>query len=275
MMNTIEFKEFSSYAHIEACIQLQETIFELPDLHKLPPMLLNLLTRKNPQIGIAIGAFDTATIPETMRGYLLSIATSERGAHYGLMVGVVPEQGNRHLGFGLINIFRKIALSYNIIHFYGVYDPLEGNLANLYLNRVGFTVLSYEPNPFEHITNLSQKLNIPNDRALFHWEMNSTRTQSKLSETYNKPNWQEIHSNTSIATLSHMPDAPRVLIEIPGDFITLSKQAPTEALQWRLSTRALFSEYLNHRGYSATEFYSERGETGRKNFYLLEKPQGQ
>ena len=61
-------------------------------------------------------------------------------------------------------------------------------------------------------------------------------------------------------------DAKRISVEIPTGFTVMLSQAQELALQWRLSTREVFTTYFA-RGYQAVEFFLNRPE--RRGSYLL------
>ena len=63
-----------------------------------------------------------------------------------------------------------------------------------------------------------------------------------------------------------MLDARRISVEIPIGFSEMLSTAPALALEWRLTTREIFTTYFA-RGYRAMEFFLDR--KARKDFYLL------
>ena len=63
-------------------------------------------------------------------------------------------------------------------------------------------------------------------------------------------------------------EARRISVEIPMGFTDMLSQAPELALEWRMTTREIFTTYFA-RGYRAMEFFLDRA--GRKGTYLLVK----
>jgi predicted GNAT superfamily acetyltransferase len=61
-------------------------------------------------------------------------------------------------------------------------------------------------------------------------------------------------------------DAPRVLVEIPGDIHAVRDVSPTNARLWRESTRRAFQYYLN-RNYRVSAFAS--ADEGRSCYVLV------
>jgi predicted GNAT superfamily acetyltransferase len=61
-------------------------------------------------------------------------------------------------------------------------------------------------------------------------------------------------------------DAKRISVEIPTGFALMLSHAPDLALEWRMTTRELFTTYFA-RGYHAVEFFLDR--PSRKGTYLL------
>jgi predicted GNAT superfamily acetyltransferase len=61
-------------------------------------------------------------------------------------------------------------------------------------------------------------------------------------------------------------DAKRIGVEIPAGFTEMLREAPDLALEWRLTTRGIFTTYFA-RGYRVIEFFQDR--PNRKGTYLL------
>jgi predicted GNAT superfamily acetyltransferase len=74
-----------------------------------------------------------------------------------------------------------------------------------------------------------------------------------------------------VATADNFPEADAVLVQIPSDLQKLKKTNLDKALEFRMNTRKIFDEYINNRGFAATELFSERIDGERMNYYLLEK----
>ena len=61
-------------------------------------------------------------------------------------------------------------------------------------------------------------------------------------------------------------DAKRISVEIPTGFSHMLSAAADLALEWRMTTREIFTTYFG-RGYRAVEFFLDR--QARKGTYLL------
>jgi predicted GNAT superfamily acetyltransferase len=168
--------------------------------------------------------------------------------------------------------FRELASSRNIKYMYGNYDPLEGNLGHTYYNKLGFWGIRYQESAYELAAHDHPASDIPIDKVVVKWELDSQRTCEKLEGTYRgKRKMAEILTKQPVVNENNFEDSETVLVKIPEDFVSLKKMNPGEALNWRLNTRKIFKEYINNRGYWITEFYSEKKDGRRHNYYLLEK----
>lgn len=260
----IVYRELETFEELEQCKNLQQEIFGINDLDTLSPLFLNVLTRKFPKIGINLGTFHK----EKLIGFLTSLNTANQKYTYGILFGVLNEYRNQGIGINIYLYFRKICENININHFFGIFDPLEGNLGHLYFNKLGFVGKQYEKSPYE----LSEKMDqIPIDKVFVHWDMISQRVEDKIEKRFVKKDFNSIYPQVPIVSPNKIPDSDAVLVEIPLDFLSLKKIDPDKAYQWRMDTRILFDEYINKRNYVMQEFYSYKENSLNRNFYYLKK----
>lgn len=271
-MKTIEYRELKSFTEFRECISLQKKIFGVSEIDTFPPLILYVFARESPPVGIVIGAFDKSPREEKLVGVFFGTAMLRENAYYGLVGGVLPEYQGQNIGTELFRKLREIALSRNVQYFYWSYEPLEGNLAHTNYNKLGHLGIKYDESAYELTDDAPPDKNIPIDKILIKWELDSQRVREKKAGTYRgKIEIEKALSKYPVIDENNFTDSNMVLVEIPENFIALKKTSFEKALYWRLSTRKIFNEYINKRGYWITEFYSQKKEGERHNYYLLEK----
>lgn len=270
-MAAIEYRELRNFDEFRECVSLQKKIFGVSDIDAISPLAITVYAKTFPPIGVVIGAVDINLGKEKLIGFLFGTAVLQENALYGVAVGILPEYRDRNIGTGLIRTFRESALSRKVKYIYGNYDPLEGNLGRTYFNKLGFWGVKYQESPYELTDNGHSDIEIPIDKVVFKWELESQRTNERLDGHYRGNKIEEVLSKFPLINENNFEDSEAVLVDIPEDFIALKKTNFKEALKWRLGTRKIFNEYINRRGYWLTEFYSQKEDGKRRNLYLLEK----
>ncbi len=266
MLKDIEYRELSGFKEFEECYELQKKVLGVADKDVLPPVFLNLLTRKFPRTGFALGAFTNENNKNVLIGFFLNIAGVEEKNIYGVILGNKPEYRKKDVGYKLLMNLRENALMHKIKKWYGIYESLEGNLGNLYINKFGMKGIKYEPEAYE-----LPGINIPIDKVLIRWDLDSERVHQKIKGIYKKKNLEELLKEYPVATTKKIESSNKLLIQIPDDFLKLKQMDEQKALEWRMETRMLFTEYINKKNYTITEFYTRIINNKRENYYLLEK----
>ena len=270
----IEYRELNNFDELKKCISIQKKTLGFSDTDIIPPPLLNVFARKKPTCGIVVGAFevDQTTGNEELIGFQVNTALLKEEAIFGILLAVLPEYQNKNIGYHIYSKFREVALSNNINLFYCLFDPLEANLGNAYSNKFGFIGIEYVSEVYELQDDVHTVTSaIPNDKIYAKCELAAPRTSEKFDRKYKKIPFEEILSRCPIIDEKNYADNDRVLVEVPDNFMTLVKNNVDEAIRWRMSTRKIFTEYINNRGFWMTEFYSQQKEGKRSNYYLLEK----
>lgn len=259
----IVYEELASIEDINQCIDMQRSLFKLSDVDIVSPLILQLIARGNPPMGITLGAFDESDGKRELIGFIFTMATFQERSIYGAMMGVKPQY--QHQGFGL-NLFlnlREIAIKRNVDYFYGVFEPLEKKLAHLYINHLGFTGTHYQKAAYyQHSTN--EKEHVATDKILLKWDLKAFSTHDK-----NRNNSKELMAKYPFATKDNIPDSPYVLVEIPNDFSIMEKKDLAEAMYWRQCTKDIFMHYINQRNYIIYDCLSFEENQINKSFYLL------
>lgn len=261
----IFFRELTDDNDFEQCINLQRSIFKLSDTQVISPLLLKLIARKNPPVGLAIGIFNHSELI----GFVIGLSAFEEKSIYITMLGIKSKYQNRSYGFKLFLKFRETALANNINRMYCVFNPLESHLSYLYCSKLGFTGIKLEIESID--PEIEENLNnIPEGKLLTIWNMNSPKTIDKLNKV-NVLTLADVINKYPIATCNYMPNSKKILFEIPENYNLLKKTDYKSAELYRINSQHLFQEYLNNRKYLITDCFSEIIHNQRKTFYLLEK----
>ena len=267
----IECKELTRFDEFRECAKIQKDIFGVSDIDAISPLTLTVFAKKFPQIGIVIGAIDKNEENEKLVGFAFYTAVLQENAYYGVASGLLPGYRDKNIGTNLNKKIRELAIARKVQYLFGSFDPLEGNLGHTYFNKLGFWGVKYQETPYK-LSNEVKSINaIPIDKVIFKWEFESQRVNKRIAGAFSPQKFEDVLSKYPIINETHFIDSKSVLVEVPGDFISLKKSHFDVALKWRLNTRKVFNEYINKRGYWITEFYSQIENTTRRNFYLLEK----
>lgn len=172
---SISYRNLISEDDFQQCVDLQKSIFGLTDTDVISPLLLKLLARDFPSIGISIGLFNNSNEKSELIGYMIGYATFLERSIYGATIGIKKEYRNKENGFILFLKFREFSLKKGIECMYGVFEPLESNLAHLYFTNLGFTFIKYEKDALINDEHLKLHY-IPTDKVLIKWDYKSKKT---------------------------------------------------------------------------------------------------
>lgn len=235
----VEYRELVA-ADFDQASELQRRVFGLSDLDLISPLMLNLVARNRPPMGLHLGAFVTEDSGTRLVGAVFSFATFVPQSSYTSMLAVLPEYQEGMFGFKLLAEYRNVAMARGLETMFGVYDPLNLALARLYAGGVGFVGTE-----------------LLGDKLLFRWDFRSEHTVAKLNR--DKPSRDPLVPGTSpVARSDFLPDEPEVLFALSGD-----------GEEQRAEARVVLGEYLNQRGYQITDCLTVRIEGERKSYYVL------
>lgn len=259
---------------------VQLEVWSMPPGEVVP---LHLLLTVQKSGGLVLGAFDEAG---AMIGFLLGFLGRTAGGHWkhcSHMMGVLP--GYRHLGVGeaLKRRQREFALQQGLDLVTWTFDPLEGVNANLNFAKLGVVCRTYERDLYGRMSDdLNQGL--PSDRFEVEWWIASRRVADRLRQGPLRLRLAEVEqggaqraNRTQVRGGLRLPleadlatEAPVLLVETPTSFQAIKTASMDLALAWRRHTRTLF-EACFQAGYLAADFFSERIDGERRNFYLLQR----
>ncbi|MBP7459778.1 MAG: GNAT family N-acetyltransferase, partial [Candidatus Delongbacteria bacterium] len=174
-------RELTDYREFRECLKLQDLVFQLSDLDKIPPMMMALFARQSPPIGICIGAFEhTPDGEERLIGLIVGVSTFIPNTLYCMMLGTLPDYQHHGIGILLIRRLREAMIQRNIECLYAVYDPLDAGLGKLYFNLLGVTGIAYEIQSYQ-TAELAGPSAIPVDNLRIEWMIHHPRCVSRFS----------------------------------------------------------------------------------------------
>ena len=243
----------------------------------VPPPVLIVSVKRG---GILLGAFDDGG---DMKGFVYSIPAVKDGrlTQWSHMLGVTPGARGSGIGAQLKVAQREHALAAGIELIEWTFDPLQALNAHFNFAKLGVVVEEYEENVYGESSSPLHR-GSPTDRFVAEWRITLPHVERRLAAwghpvvrdgsvgaapvlnpSGERGRWLEPRP----ADLSCA--ARRVLVEIPGDFGEMQAADSRLALEWRLSTRAIFQAYLG-RGYRVVDFFLAR--EASRGHYLLATP---
>ena len=195
--------------------------------------------------GQVFGAFDG----ERMIGFALAFPAIRNG-HIHLhshMAAVLPAYQQRGVGQLLKRKQRDEALLRGLRHIEWTFDPLQTKNANFNINRLGAVVRRYLPN-FYGASSSPLHSNLPTDRLVAEWHLDSARVQSHLD---GKPHRCGEHVRR---------------IAVPKNINELRHADSSQASEIQAGVRRQFLEAFEQQ-YTVTAFTSDES----NGYYLLEK----
>jgi predicted GNAT superfamily acetyltransferase len=270
---TIIIRDIERISEMRAVERLQKEVWGFDDLEVLPMTLM----KASREVGaILVGAFDG----DLLVGFAYGLIGLENGRVmvHSDMLAVREEYRNQNLGFRLKLAQRERALSLGLSNMTWTFDPLQSRNAHLNFARLGVVSDRYEINFYGE--EASSFLHSDTDRLWVHWPLQSERVRQRIEGTA-RPAFAQAEleklrrlvqcgegSAPQSSRLDEGQADAQVLIEIPGDIISLEKRSLELGRQWREATRRAFIEALAA-GYTVEEFYRLNREGPACGAYLL------
>src|SRR5436189_2393800 len=276
----MQIRELTTLDDCRQVAALERTVWGYPDAEDVvpPPVLIVSIKRG----GILLGAFDEAG---ALKGFVYSMPGIKHGAlmQWSHMLGVTADARNTGLGAELKLAQRQRALAMGIDLIEWTFDPLQAPNAHLNFSKLGVVVEEYEEDiygasssPLHH--------GPPTDRFVAEWRLSAPHVERRIAG-----DGAALVRDASVAAAPRVNRAVRagarlapgdtdltlsdrrLLVEIPGHYSELLLSDPALALDWRLSTRAIFQRYFA-RGYRVVDFFLARDRS--RGEYLLAAREG-
>jgi predicted GNAT superfamily acetyltransferase len=175
MTQEIQIRKCTTLPDFHRCVELQRAVWGESDLETEPYVTFVVANQTGGQV---LGAFDGPT----MVGFTMALVGIRDKSPYlhSHMTGVLPAHRDRKIGRALKLFQREEALSRDIRLIEWTFDPLETRNAHFNLNRLGAIVRTYIPN-FYGITSSPLHRNLPTDRLLAEWHLDSKRVIASIN----------------------------------------------------------------------------------------------
>jgi predicted GNAT superfamily acetyltransferase len=268
-MDRLTYRGLTTLAEFADVVELERRIWG-PGYDEVVPVPILAVTVKRG--GILIGAFHG----DAMVGFVYSLPGLKHGKamQWSHMLGVLDDDRSAGVGAKLKRLQRDRAAEMGLDLVEWTYDPMQALNAHLNFTKLGVVVEEYEENVYGTSTSPLHAGN-PTDRFVAEWWIRTPHVEQRLAgskpmapvltvEPINRTKPAGEWLGPADVDLSI--DARRVSVTIPTDFTLMLSRAPGLALDWRMTTREIFTTYFA-RGYRAIEFFLDR--PARQGAYLL------
>ena len=218
MTNDIEIRECTTLDELAACVDLQRTVFALPEI-EISPVRHFVVTRNAG--GFALGAFSD----DELIGFVLSVPAFLRGekAFYSHMTAVRSDFQGTGIGARLKWAQRLRALELGVKSIKWTFEPVKARNAFFNLEKLGAIITQYEENFYGVDYSSNEKIGLASDRLFAEWHLESEKVRllaegEKFSEA----------------------GEPTTKIAIPSDWSELVKCDPEKALAEQIRVRGEF-----------------------------------
>jgi predicted GNAT superfamily acetyltransferase len=231
-----------------ACVAIQREAWgdSLTDI--TPPTVLKIVQRIG---GVSAGAFDA---DGAMLGFVFGITGVERGrvVHWSHMLAVRAHAQNQGIGRRLKRYQRSVVAETGAHVIYWTFDPLVSRNAHLNISIMGVYAAEYARDVYP-----TMDRGAGTDRLVVSWPMDDAVLRDRLEETARAaadPAFSEAPIvNPDPGAAIERLRAPRLRVQIPGNFASILASDVPAAARWRANTRAAF-EYLLGAGYAVAGF---------------------
>lgn len=171
----IEVRKIVSIPDMEACVQLQQAVWQFRDLDIVPRRMFAVANAIGGQV---LGAWAA----DALIGYALAIPGLRDGRPYfhSHMLAVAPEYRNRGVGKMLKLAQREDALARGIDLIEWTFDPLEVKNAFFNIEKLGAIVRRYTPDFYGASTSPLHG-NLPTDRLHAEWRLRTARVRALIA----------------------------------------------------------------------------------------------
>jgi predicted GNAT superfamily acetyltransferase len=272
-MSPTTYRDLTSLEDFARVVDLERDIWG-PGYDEVVPVPILAVTVMRG--GILIGAFDDEASKTSMVGFVYSLPgiKHSKPTQWSHMAGVVDSHRGSGIGYELKRLQRQRALAMGIELIEWTYDPMQAMNAHLNFAKLAVIAEEYEINVYGESSSPLHKGN-PTDRFVAEWFVAHARVEERLGgasalapvltvepASVARPAGEWL----TPAAVDLALDAKRISVEIPTGFSHMLSAAADLALEWRMTTREIFTTYFG-RGYRAVEFFLDR--QARKGTYLL------
>lgn len=259
--------------------QVQKQAWGTDDADVVPKHLLIAIQNHG---GLVLGAYDERG---KMVGMLLGVSASSNGKlyHYSHMNGVIPSCQHQGVGYRLKLRQREEVLKQGIDLIVWTFDPLQSVNAKININKLGAVCNTYKRNFYGSMDD-SLNYGEVSDRFPVEWWIKSARVRRRIDSSEPPMTVERFKKEYDLITRTKRDngfllelldynlgsDSEKIAIENPENIKELRKSSEKAANHWRMATREILENYFA-RKYWVTDFFSNKAQGRRQNFYLLQK----
>jgi predicted GNAT superfamily acetyltransferase len=177
----IVVRPLHALSEFQRCVQIAREVWGDTDLDTEPYITFVIADHTGGQV---LGAFDGDLMVGFTKAFIgLHGTTPYLHSH---MTGVLPSHRDRRVGRHLKLFQREDTLRRNIRLVEWTFDPLETKNAHFNINRLGGICRKYIPD-FYGITTSPLHRNLPTDRLLVEWQLDTKRTVAAINDLAPEP----------------------------------------------------------------------------------------
>lgn len=268
----VELSEIAEVIQLDEVVDLFAATWETPRASfQIGSELLRALTHAGNYVAGARSA-DGTLVGASMAFF--GVHRGHRDLHSHI-TGVRPDGQGRHVGFALKQHQRAWALSRGIDLITWTFDPLVGRNAYFNLQRLGASIVAYEPDFYGSMTD-GVNNGDESDRCVVSWALRSDEADAAAVAGLPAVDVDGLRADGAAVLLSEVDGVPVIaslpagatvaLAQVPEDIVALRRRDQALALTWRRALR----ESLGHAigaGFVASAM-------SRSGWYVLTKPEG-
>jgi predicted GNAT superfamily acetyltransferase len=275
----MDLRDLQSQEEFADVVELQRRVWGSSYEDVVPRSIFSVVVKRG---GILVGAFDQTR----MVAFVFSWPGLKAGRTMQWSHMLAVDEAYRRSGVGyrlkLAQRDRTLAQGLDLIEW--TYDPLQAANAHLNFARLGVVVEDYLENVYGTSGSVLHQ-GAPTDRFVAAWHLASPHVERRLAREASLLVRDASLGDVCVVNRTRMDgawlmpsgepelgrDEARLFVEIPTRFGEMLLEAPERALEWRMTSRRIFTTYFA-RGYRCVDFLLDRErERGR---YLLQRIRG-
>ena len=241
LANDVEIRECTTLEELAACVDLQRTVFALPEIELSP--VRHFVVTKNAG-GFVLGAFSGGELI----GFVLSVPAFlwDDKAFYSHMTAVRADFQSHGIGAKLKWAQRARALELGVQHVKWTFEPWKARNAYFNLEKLGAIVSEYQPNfygvDYTTYSTGGVPIGLASDRLFAEWHLESEKVVTLAAGSFLLE-----------------PQKPEVEIVVPLDWAALVASDSNAAIEEQKRLKAefvpAFERGLIGRGFVRDEHY--------------------
>lgn len=248
---------------LKKLIDLEREIWGFSEADSDSLLTMKVMSNQELEMGFTFGAL----LEDELIGGSVFFASRIQGRVYGHLVCLKSPYRNQNIGTNFLLDSLRYLRERSIREVFWTYEPLDAGNSAVYINKLGGKATKYIPEYIE----IEDSINggVPIDRMICEIDLSCLNSlpKEKIDLDYALKTYPLINSGDCF-------EDARMLLEIPGDYKSLKAASVEEARRVRLNSREVFCEWINQKKYSGERIITGIDNGIRRNFYLLQKANG-